>query len=255
MTVEDPASRGFSLKRWSQRKLEAARAAPAPASAAAPSAVKATGPAEATQSPQPSAMAQPPATSPSATAEEIAAPALPPIESLTIDSDFSAFLGPRVDPAIKLQALKRLFRDPRFNVMDGLDVYIDDYSIPDPLEPEVARALAHARYVFDPPRTRVNEAGIVEDVPPDEASIDASALPSDATTQSDATSLSDAPTAPDAPSSPGAESSSGAKSSSGAEPSSNGLPSAAPTDTRSASAANPVGSEGKAPERIEPTRR
>jgi hypothetical protein len=29
--------------------------------------------------------------------------------------------------------LKTLFQDPRFNVMDGLDVYIDDYSKPDPL--------------------------------------------------------------------------------------------------------------------------
>jgi hypothetical protein len=26
-----------------------------------------------------------------------------------------------------------LFRDPRYNLMDGLDVYIDDYSKPDPL--------------------------------------------------------------------------------------------------------------------------
>jgi hypothetical protein len=27
-------------------------------------------------------------------------------------------------------------RDPRFNVMDGLDVYIDDYSKPDPIPEE-----------------------------------------------------------------------------------------------------------------------
>src|SRR4029079_14744392 len=96
-------------------------------------------------------------------------PPLPPIESLTIDSDFTAFLGPQVDPGVKLAALKKLFRDPRFNLMDGLDVYIDDYSIPGPIAPELVRQLAHARYLFDPPRTRVNEAGFVEDVPDDEA--------------------------------------------------------------------------------------
>jgi hypothetical protein len=55
---------------------------------------------------------------------------LPPVESLTIDSDFSAFLQPEVDETLKRQALKQLFRDPHFNVMDGLDVYIDDYSNP-----------------------------------------------------------------------------------------------------------------------------
>jgi hypothetical protein len=38
-----------------------------------------------------------------------------------------------VDPETRRAALRTLFSDPRFNVMDGLDVYIDDYSKPDPL--------------------------------------------------------------------------------------------------------------------------
>ncbi len=108
------------------------------------------------------------------------APSLPPVESLTIDSDFSAFLDPKVDEGVKLQALKKLFSDPRFNVMDGLDTYIGDYSIADPIAPDIARQLAHARYVFDPPRTRVNEAGVVEDVPADETASDADAAPQEA---------------------------------------------------------------------------
>ena len=57
----------------------------------------------------------------------------PPIESLTPDSDFTPFMQADVDPALRRGALKKLFEDPRFNVMDGLDVYIDDYSKPDPL--------------------------------------------------------------------------------------------------------------------------
>jgi hypothetical protein len=58
---------------------------------------------------------------------------LPTIESLSFDSDFTAFLKPGVDPTVKRAALKKLFRDPRFNVMDGLDIYIDDYTKADPI--------------------------------------------------------------------------------------------------------------------------
>jgi hypothetical protein len=47
--------------------------------------------------------------------------------------------------------------------MDGLDVYIDDYSKFEPITPEVLKQLRHVRYLFDPPRTRVNEQGHVED--------------------------------------------------------------------------------------------
>ncbi len=58
---------------------------------------------------------------------------LPPLESLTPESDFTPFMQAEVDPATRRAALKTLFQDPQFNVMDGLDVYIDDYSKPDPI--------------------------------------------------------------------------------------------------------------------------
>ena len=61
---------------------------------------------------------------------------LPPIESLTPESDFAPFMQADVDSNLRRAALKTLFGDPRFNVMDGLDVYIDDYSKPDPLPEE-----------------------------------------------------------------------------------------------------------------------
>jgi hypothetical protein len=51
------------------------------------------------------------------------------------DPDFSAFMKPDVDPTVQQAALKKMFTDPHFNVMDGLDIYIDDYSKPDPLPP------------------------------------------------------------------------------------------------------------------------
>jgi len=73
-------------------------------------------------------------TAPRASGGRTAEPAeLPPVASLRFDSDFTAFLKPDVDETLKRAALKQLFRDPRFNVMDGLDTYIDDYTQPDPI--------------------------------------------------------------------------------------------------------------------------
>ena len=43
------------------------------------------------------------------------------------------FAARDVSPEVKNAAMKKLFTDPRYNVMDGLDVYIDDYSKPDPI--------------------------------------------------------------------------------------------------------------------------
>jgi hypothetical protein len=68
-------------------------------------------------------------------------PAPPPLTLEDVEKidrfnpDFSAFMKPDVDPAVQQAALKKMFTDPHFNVMDGLDIYIDDYSKPDPLSP------------------------------------------------------------------------------------------------------------------------
>jgi hypothetical protein len=153
---DEPGGPTF-LRRWSQRKLAAAREA-APT---APVAGAASAPAV-----PPAAQAQPaPADAPSAPAAPPTAPAeLPSLDSLTFDSDFRAFLGPKVEEGTRRAALRKLFSDPRFNVMDGLDVYIDDYTKFEPVTPELLKQMAHARYIFDPPKTRVNEQGYVEDV-------------------------------------------------------------------------------------------
>ena len=67
------------------------------------------------------------------------APPLPTLDDVAkidrFDPDFSAFMKPDVDPAVQQAALKKMFTDPHFNIMDGLDIYIDDYSKPDPLPP------------------------------------------------------------------------------------------------------------------------
>jgi hypothetical protein len=141
----------LSLKRWSRRKLEASRAQAAPA----------RGPSTAPVAPVP---APPQAPQPAEQAAPNAPPALPPIESLTIDSEFAAFFKPEVPEATKRAALKQLFRDPRFNIMDGLDVYIDDYTQPDPIPAEMMKRLLHTRHIFNPPKTVINAEGHVVDV-------------------------------------------------------------------------------------------
>ena len=79
-------------------------------------------------------------------------PELPPLESLNFESDFGAFMHAKVDAGVRRAALKTLFRDPRFNIMDGLDVYIDDYSIEDPIPPGMLAQLQHAQTtLFGPP--------------------------------------------------------------------------------------------------------
>jgi hypothetical protein len=56
-------------------------------------------------------------------------------------------VAPDVSGEVKNAALKKLFGNPHFNVMDGLDVYIDDYSKPDPLPASVARQLAQSAFL------------------------------------------------------------------------------------------------------------
>jgi hypothetical protein len=145
-TEREPTGR-FSLKRWSQRKLESTAKAPAASTEAkrpgldSPEAnhehtdVRGSGTSSLTL-PAPNAEASVPAE-------------LPPVESLTFDSDFTGFLRPEVDPAVQRAALKQLFRDPRFNVMDGLDTYIDDYTKPDPIPPDMLAELMK-RFDFTP---------------------------------------------------------------------------------------------------------
>lgn len=74
-------------------------------------------------------------------------PTLEDVQSLTPESDFTRFVKPDVAPEVKNAAMKKLFADPHFNVMDRLDTYIDDYSKPDPIPPAMLRQLASARFL------------------------------------------------------------------------------------------------------------
>lgn len=157
---------GF-LGRWSQRKT-AAREAIAPAQQAEPA--TASSPALKGQNPTaPPRSADATAPSPATTAQTPAAapaPTLQDVAKLTTESDFSPFVARAVSPQVRNAAMKKLFADPHFNVMDGLDTYIDDYSVPDPLPLAMLRKMASAKFmqlVDDPQEGQ--EPGAADAVP------------------------------------------------------------------------------------------
>ena len=79
------------------------------------------------------------------TEEETLPPTLEDAESIDrFAPDFSAFMKPNVDPAVQHAAMKKLFSDPHFNIMDRLDIYIDDYSIPDPIPMEMLKRMVQS---------------------------------------------------------------------------------------------------------------
>lgn len=77
--------------------------------------------------------------------EEVLPPTLEDAESIDrFAPDFSSFMKPNVDPAVQQAAMKKLFSDPHFNIMDRLDIYIDDYSIPDPIPMEMLKRMVQS---------------------------------------------------------------------------------------------------------------
>lgn len=81
------------------------------------------------------------------------APVLPSLEVLAaqgLDADFAAFMQKGVSEAARRAAIQQLFKQPVFNVMDGLDVYIEDFNIYEPLTAAELPGLAHARAMLFP---------------------------------------------------------------------------------------------------------
>jgi len=83
--------------------------------------------------PESEAPASPAATAPLAKTEPAPLPTLEDVQHLTPDADFQPFVSRQVTPEVRNAAMRKLFSDPHFNVMDRMDIYIDDYGQPDPL--------------------------------------------------------------------------------------------------------------------------
>lgn len=162
-------SDGF-FSRWSRRKVAARQGevlvepafpapvpprGPAPAAAGVPASVSADLPGGELRT-----AAAPAAAEPAPTLEDVAA--------LETGAEVARFVAPGVAGQVKNAALKKLFADPHFNVMDGLDVYIEDFGRPDPLPAEMLRAMLDSpsfRFLAPPPEPPPGEAQPPESLP------------------------------------------------------------------------------------------
>ncbi|MGO4763515.1 DUF3306 domain-containing protein [Cupriavidus sp. 2KB_3] len=128
------------LSRWSRRKAAVREGQPVPAEPVlAPDAA-------------PVAVTEGPAAPPADPQEAAPLPTLADVALLQPGDNIARFVARGVDETVKRAALKTLFADPHFNVMDGLDTYIDDYGKPDPIPLDVLRRLTQSETLglFDP---------------------------------------------------------------------------------------------------------
>jgi hypothetical protein len=108
------------------------------------------------------AVTQPGAQSGSPEDSQRPAPTLADAQTLTPQSDFKPYMSSQVTPEVRNAAMKKLFSDPHFNVMDGLDIYIDDYTQPDPLPLSMMRQMASANFLglFDDEKKEQKQADL-----------------------------------------------------------------------------------------------
>jgi hypothetical protein len=128
------------FSRWSQRKQAVAKGLPvAEVPAPSPSSESSglPGASDSAQRPRTAdAIGEKSSVAPTDSRAEVPAEPLPSLDdarALTPSSDFQPFMRPGVAADVRNVAMKKLFTDPHFNVMDGLDIYIGDYNLPDPL--------------------------------------------------------------------------------------------------------------------------
>lgn len=178
---------GF-FARWSRRKAQA-RGEPVVPAASPPLA----------PSPDPvelSASVPARVSAPSEDHEQTPAPVPPPptledVQSLTPASDFSRFVARDVAPEVRNAAVKKLFADPHFNVMDGLDIYIDDYTKAEPIPVAMMAKMVSAQFlklVDDPEQPRVAQAPPAAAVPTEAEADDQLPAANDSSRASDAAS-------------------------------------------------------------------
>jgi len=121
------------FSRWSRRKVQVRTGQPLPAEPPVPEPPVAVAPVIAPGAAAGLTPAELPPTLPAEPAEPPPAPTLEDVARLSLDGDFKPFVARGVPADVRNAAVKKLFTDPHYNVMDGLDIYIDDYSKPSPL--------------------------------------------------------------------------------------------------------------------------
>jgi len=80
------------------------------------------------------------------------------LANLGPDSDFGQFLRQEISEEIRRKAMKTLFAEPHFNVMDGLDIYIDDYNISEPIPEAMLAGMRQMQTLSETPVEPVEPA-------------------------------------------------------------------------------------------------
>jgi hypothetical protein len=68
-------------------------------------------------------------------------------QALTPQSDFKPFMAGNVPSEVKNAAMKKLFADPHYNVMDMMDTYVDDYSKSDPIPESMLKEMVSVKFL------------------------------------------------------------------------------------------------------------
>ena len=136
------ASTGF-LSRWARRKTDVLQGKPIDESVVNSQPVPGFAPAAGSMV---GGSTEVVATQPTAAPEQLVL-SLEDVRLLTKDSDFKPFMAQNVGSDVRNAAMKKLFADPHFNVMDGLDIYIDDYSKSDPIPEAMLRQMTSSKFL------------------------------------------------------------------------------------------------------------
>ena len=126
---------GGFLGRWARRKTDVLQGKPVADPVVAAKDVLPEASTDQISPVDPDAAPEPPALS------------LEDIKLLSKDSDFKPFMAQNVSADVRNAAMKKLFADPHFNIMDGLDIYIDDYSKSDPIPEAMLRAMTSSQFL------------------------------------------------------------------------------------------------------------
>ncbi len=145
------------LSRWSKRKLEA-KEKPAETELT-PSVLKPEGgsslpapPGQGTGSDQLADTGRVVGGAPEANAQpEAPVPTEADLQGIEQGGDVKAFLSDKVSTELKNKAFKALFSRPEYNVMDGLDIYIEDYNTFVPLSQEQIGKMTFSKQLLSRP--------------------------------------------------------------------------------------------------------
>lgn len=147
------------LSRWSKRKLEVraqeklAEEAPAVQDKAPVSAVNVESENRAHELVKADSQVQP------VPDPELPLPTEADLLAVRQGGDIKAFMVDKVSAELKNKAFKALFSRPEFNVMDGLDIYIDDYNKFTPLSKEDIGKMTLSKQLLSRPDLEIPKKG------------------------------------------------------------------------------------------------